>query len=57
MVDKEIRILTDAGRCCRPVLTVTNNVLNITNDHVIQMKKEQYQFIQYLLEYSSYYFL
>lgn len=40
-IDKEIRLVTDAGRCCRPLLVVENNRLLITRQEMDKMKKEK----------------
>eukprot|EP01080_Neovahlkampfia_damariscottae_P001104 gene1104-10618_t len=38
--EREIRIWTDAGRCCRPLFIVENNYLNLKKKHVEKLQKK-----------------
>lgn len=40
--DKEIRIYTDAGRVCRPLLIVENQKLLLKKSHIDQLKEREY---------------
>ena len=40
--DKEIRIYTDAGRVCRPLLIVENQKLLLKKSHIEQLKEREY---------------
>ena len=40
--DKEIRIYTDAGRICRPLLIVENRKLLLKRNHVDLLKEREY---------------
>ncbi|XP_063435177.1 DNA-directed RNA polymerase II subunit RPB2 [Mytilus trossulus] len=40
--DREIRIYTDAGRICRPLLIVENQKLLLKNSHIKQLKQKEY---------------
>ena len=40
--DKEIRIYTDAGRICRPLLIVENQKLLLKKSHIQQLKEREY---------------
>lgn len=38
----EIKIYTDAGRCCRPLYIVDDNKLRITHNHVMGLKNKKF---------------
>ena len=40
--DKEIRIYTDAGRICRPLLVVENAQLLLKKRHIDRLKEKEY---------------
>lgn len=40
--DREIRIYTDAGRICRPLLIVENQKLLLKKRHVDRLKEKEY---------------
>lgn len=40
--DKEIRIYTDAGRICRPLLVVENGQLLLKKSHIDRLKEREY---------------
>ena len=40
--DREIRIYTDAGRICRPLLIVDENKLLLKKHHIDQLKEREY---------------
>ena len=40
--DREIRIYTDAGRICRPLLIVENQRLLLKKTHIEQLKEKEY---------------
>ncbi|XP_033756468.1 LOW QUALITY PROTEIN: DNA-directed RNA polymerase II subunit RPB2-like [Pecten maximus] len=40
--DREIRIYTDAGRICRPLLIVDNQKLLLKQSHIKQLKQKEY---------------
>lgn len=40
--DREIRIYTDAGRICRPLLIVENQKLLLKQSHIKQLKQREY---------------
>lgn len=40
--DREIRIYTDAGRVCRPLLIVENQKLALKRKHIDQLKDNSY---------------
>lgn len=40
--DREIRIYTDAGRICRPLLIVENQKLLLKYSHIKQLKQKEY---------------
>ena len=40
--DREIRIYTDAGRICRPLLIVENQKLLLKKSHIDQLKEKEY---------------
>lgn len=40
--EKEIRIYTDAGRICRPLLIVENQRLLLRKHHIDQLKEREY---------------
>lgn len=40
--DREIRIYTDAGRICRPLLIVENQKLLLKKNHIDQLKEREY---------------
>eukprot|EP01125_Pyxidicula_operculata_P003220 TRINITY_DN1367_c1_g2_i2.p1 TRINITY_DN1367_c1_g2~~TRINITY_DN1367_c1_g2_i2.p1 ORF type:complete len:1211 (-),score=312.38 TRINITY_DN1367_c1_g2_i2:298-3930(-) len=39
--EREIRIYTDSGRCCRPLYIVENNKLRITTEHINKLSRKQ----------------
>ncbi len=41
--DKEIRIYTDAGRVCRPLLIVENQKLLLKKTHIDKLKEREYE--------------
>ena len=49
--DREIRIYTDAGRICRPLLIVENQKLLLKQSHIKQLKQREYN--NYRLALSS----
>lgn len=40
--DREIRIYTDAGRVCRPLLIVENQKLLLKKHHIDKLKEREY---------------
>lgn len=40
--DREIRVYTDAGRICRPLLIVENQKLLLKKRHISQLKEREY---------------
>lgn len=40
--DREVRIYTDAGRICRPLLIVENQKLLLKKSHIQQLKEREY---------------
>jgi DNA-directed RNA polymerase beta subunit len=48
---REIRILTDSGRCCRPLLIVRNNIILLKKEHLTQKTSIQDLVKQGLIEY------
>ena len=40
--EKEIRIFTDAGRICRPLLIVENQRLLLKKQHIQMLKEREY---------------
>jgi len=40
--DREIRIYTDAGRICRPLLIVENQKLLLKKRHISMLKEREY---------------
>lgn len=40
--DREIRIYTDAGRICRPLLIVENSQLLLKKKHIDNLKEREY---------------
>jgi DNA-directed RNA polymerase II subunit RPB2 len=51
--DREVRIYTDAGRCCRPLYVVENQRLKINKDHIEKLHQRnltEYTFSSLLLE-------
>jgi DNA-directed RNA polymerase II subunit RPB2 len=40
--DREIRIYTDAGRICRPLLIVENSKLLLRRKHIDTLKEREY---------------
>lgn len=42
ITDKEIRIYTDAGRVCRPLLIVENQKLLLKKTHIDKLKEREY---------------
>lgn len=45
--DREIRIYTDAGRICRPLLIVENQKLLLKKTHIDQLKEKEYNNYRY----------
>jgi len=45
--DREIRIYTDAGRICRPLLIVENQKLLLKQSHIKQLKQREYNNYRY----------
>eukprot|EP00112_Aurelia_sp_Birch-Aquarium-sp1_P022089 Seg611.9 transcript_id=Seg611.9/GoldUCD/mRNA.D3Y31 product="DNA-directed RNA polymerase II subunit RPB2" protein_id=Seg611.9/GoldUCD/D3Y31 len=43
ITDKEIRIYTDAGRVCRPLLIVENQKLLLKKTHIDKLKEREYE--------------
>ena len=48
-MDKIIKISTDSGRCCRPLLIVENNKLKITPQHIKDLKSGTINWINLLI--------
>lgn len=40
--DREIRIYTDAGRICRPLLIVENQKMLLKQTHIKQLKQREF---------------
>ena len=40
--DREIRIYTDAGRICRPLLIVENQKMLLKQSHIKQLKQREF---------------
>lgn len=51
--DREIRIYTDAGRICRPLLIVENQKLLLKKRHVDRLKEKEYDNYRYGLVNSK----
>lgn len=47
--DREIRIYTDAGRICRPLLIVENGTLLLKKNHIDNLKQRGYNNYGYVL--------
>ena len=47
--EKEIRIYTDAGRICRPLLIVENQKLLLKKHHIDQLKEREYNNYRYAI--------
>ena len=47
--EKEIRIYTDAGRICRPLLIVENQKLLLKKQHIEMLKEREYNEYGYVL--------
>lgn len=45
--DREIRIYTDAGRICRPLLIVENQKLLLRRRHIASLKDREYNNYRY----------
>lgn len=45
--DREIRIYTDAGRICRPLLVVDNGKLLLKKRHIDLLKEREYNNFRY----------
>lgn len=45
--DREIRIYTDAGRICRPLLVVENGKLLLKKRHIDLLKEREYNNFRY----------
>ena len=50
--DREIRIYTDAGRICRPLLIVENQKLLLKQSHIKQLKQREYNNYRYTVAVS-----
>jgi DNA-directed RNA polymerase II subunit RPB2 len=50
--DREIRIYTDAGRICRPLLIVDNGQLLLKKRHIDMLKEREYNNYGYELVFS-----
>ena len=50
--DREIRIYTDAGRICRPLLIVESQKLLLKQSHIKQLKQREYNNYRYIIDYS-----
>ena len=50
--DREIRIYTDAGRICRPLLIVENQKLLLKQSHIKQLKQREYNNYRYAVAVS-----
>ena len=50
--DREIRIYTDAGRICRPLLIVESQKLLLKQSHIKQLKQREYNNYRYMIGYS-----
>ncbi len=42
LLDKEIKVISDAGRCCRPLFVVKDNQLLISEDDIKEMKRQSH---------------
>ena len=51
--DREIRIYTDAGRICRPLLIVENQKLLLKQSHIKQLKQREYNNYRYVSTYRA----
>jgi DNA-directed RNA polymerase II subunit RPB2 len=40
--DRELRLYSDAGRCCRPLFIVENRSLKITREHIVKLTNRQH---------------
>lgn len=49
--DREIRIYTDAGRICRPLLIVENQKLLLKRRHIEMLKNREYNNNSYVGRY------
>jgi DNA-directed RNA polymerase II subunit RPB2 len=47
----EIKVMTDAGRCCRPLLVVKNNVILLKKEHLTGKSSVRDLVIQGLIEF------
>lgn len=50
--DREIRIYTDAGRICRPLLIVENQKLLLKKRHVDRLKEREYNNYRYVFTFN-----
>lgn len=50
--EREIRIYTDAGRICRPLLIVEKQKLLLKKRHIDQLKEREYNNYRYVMENS-----
>ena len=46
--EREIRIYTDAGRICRPLLIVENQKLLLKKNHIQMLKEREYSNARYV---------
>ena len=46
--EREIRIYTDAGRICRPLLIVENQKLLLKTHHIQMLKEREYNNARYI---------
>ena len=53
ITDKEIRIYTDAGRVCRPLLIVENQKLLLKKTHIDKLKEREYESYGYVCLHSE----
>ena len=51
--DREIRIYTDAGRICRPLLIVEGGNLLLKKRHIDMLKEREYNNYGWVQNYSS----
>lgn len=51
--EKEIRIYTDAGRICRPLLIVENQRLLLRKHHIDQLKEREYNNYRFVVFCSA----
>jgi DNA-directed RNA polymerase II subunit RPB2 len=49
--EREIRIYSDAGRICRPLLIVENQKLLLKKNHIDMLKEREYNDYRYVAHY------